>query len=99
MKNSFLIRWFDYDKDKNNLPPVEEKVLTDEEKQNINPQKDEDENYSSDDSSVEEVYDYILKKINKAGKAMYYLVNGETGKRKQISKQFVEESGLDIKEE
>lgn len=85
--------------DKNNLPPVEEKVLTDEEKQNINPQKDEDENYSSDDSSVEEVYDYILKKINKAGKAMYYLVNGETGKRKQISKQFVEESGLDIKEE
>jgi hypothetical protein len=75
----------------------------------LNPQTDEVEVYSDDDASVEPIDDeeadnvasttpYIIKKIDKAGKTRYYLVDSD-GKKSQISASYVESSGFPIKEE
>lgn len=75
------------------LPPAEEVVHTEEEEAALNPQTDEGDDL---EEAVEEVTDRIIKITNKAGKNMYYLESGATGKRKQVSKQYAIECGLEI---
>ena len=75
------------------LPPVEEVEHTEEEIEALNPQTDEGDDL---EDAVEEVKDRIIKITNKAGKVMYYLEDGTTGKRKIVSKQYALESGLEI---
>lgn len=75
------------------LPPVEEVEHTEEEIEALNPQTDEGDDL---EDAVEEVTDRIIKITNRAGKVMYYLEDGVTGKRKQVSKQFALESDLEI---
>ncbi|MBR6289438.1 MAG: hypothetical protein IKR19_08885 [Acholeplasmatales bacterium] len=75
------------------LPPVEELEHTKEEIEALNPPTDEGDDL---EEGVEEVKDRIIKITNKAGKVMYYLEDGMTGKRKQVSKQYAIESDLEI---
>lgn len=75
------------------LPPVEEVEHTEEEIEALNPQTDEGDDL---EDAVEEVNDRIIKITNKAGKVMYYLEDGVSGKRKQVSKQYALESDLEI---
>lgn len=75
------------------LPPVEEVEHTEEEIEALNPQTDEGDDL---ENAVEEVNDRIIKITNKAGKVMYYLEDGVSGKRKQVSKQYALESDLEI---
>lgn len=82
------------------LPPAEAEGPTEEQLAQLNPQQDIDEEiYDSDDESVEEITDFIIKKVNRAGKTTYTQVDGLTGKKKQVSKQYAIESGLEIREE
>ena len=75
------------------LPPAEEVEHTPEEEAELNPPTDEGDNL---EEAVEEVKDRIIKIKNRAGKIMYYLEDGTTGKRKQVSKQYAIDSGLEL---
>ena len=75
------------------LPPAEEVIPTPEEVAELNPQTDEGDDL---EEGVEEVVDRIIKIKNRAGKIMYYLEDGNTSKRKQVSKQYAIDSGLEI---
>lgn len=88
---------FDPDKDaKKSDRPIAEP--TEEQLAELNPQTDEDEVYAETDESVEEVADYIITKVSANGTKRFYLVNGETGKKKQVSKDYAMESNLEIVE-
>ena len=82
------------------LPPAEETEIPEEELAKLNPPTDEDtEVYNEEDPTQEIVTDYILEKTNVKGQVRYYLVSGETGKKKQVSKSYVSESGLEVRSE
>lgn len=84
------------------LAPAEEEVHTEEEIAALNPQKDEEEEISLEDESVEiieedEDVSPILKKTDKNGKVRYYEV--VDGKKKQISKDYAAQYSHRIVEE
>ena len=79
-------------------PASELEQPTDEELAELNPPSDDEEEYSDDDTSVEEVTDYIVSKKSSNGQERFYLVDGATGKKKQVSKIYVQESNLEIRE-
>lgn len=90
---------FDPDKDSEvHEEPIPVERPSDEDLANLNPQKDEDsETYEDGDDSVEVVKDYILETKVKGGAIRYYLVNGETGKKKIISKTYINDNNLEIR--
>lgn len=66
------------------LAPAEEEVV---DESGLNPQKDEGEPISDDDTSIEEVSpSNILTKKDKNGKTLYYILD-ENNKKKRISKE------------
>jgi hypothetical protein len=90
---------FDEDKDSEKLEQYEVCKPTEEELAQLNPQTDDDEEYSDDDNSVEAIEDYIVSKTLANGGVRYYLVSAESGKKKQVSKDFALNSNLEIKSE
>lgn len=70
---------------------------SEEEIKDINPPTDEVV-YSDDDSSVEIVKEEIILRHDKNGNPLYYKMD-ENGALKRVTKKFVQESGLPIKEE
>ena len=70
------------------LLPAEEIVETDE---TLNPQRDDEEDYTTEADSVEEITNITTSK-DKNGKVLYYIID-EDGKKKRISKSIAESLG------
>ena len=82
------------------LPPAEIHEPTADELASLNPPTDNDEEvYTEDDPTMEIVTDYIITKENKNGQVRYYHVDGSTNKKRQVSKTYARESGLEIRSE
>lgn len=76
------------------LAPAEKEVPTQEELAALNPQKDEPEVYSDDDSSVEVIpQEKIIMTKSKNGATLFYIVD-ENGKRTKTSRRYVMQSGI-----
>ena len=75
--------------DTDSLPSSEEEVHTEEEINNLNPQRDEEEKFDIEDDSMEVVVDKpeIISKLDKNGNTLYYEVSSD-GKKKRVTKEY-----------
>lgn len=74
---------------KEDMPPAEDIEPTEEQKKNLNPQKDEEEKFDIQDDSMEVVVDKpeIITKKDKNGIDLYYEVSSD-GKKKRVTKEY-----------
>lgn len=78
------------------LEPAVEEEHTEEEIAALNPQKDEEEVISAEDSSVE-IFDElpkVVKEFDKIGRPLFYEI-GEDGKKTRVTKAYAAEHGVE----